>query len=272
MTPHFPPPGPRREPFAGPFPVLPIVTPDAPRRGEFEKYGALFYLGIGGLLVMLALVGWFGWQTWSLRDVWTNVYVLHDAQRSERERIQSAYTLAHLPAVNQRQLWDNALSRPLPPLARYILAEGLTADAASDAPRAYVAAVALSEGWPVWLRLILARPLAYAAARGERIPRDSLVKLSQNGDHATALWAVYALAASADADPAAVAELRKAAEGGSPERLFARNLVKALDATALPERLKALDAATLWLRDHHPDAARLWAGWRVEGKRIVPKG
>ena len=63
-----------------------------------EKYGALFYLGVGGLVVIVALVGWFAWQAWSLRDVWTNVYILHDARRSEPDRVQAAYALAQRPA------------------------------------------------------------------------------------------------------------------------------------------------------------------------------
>ncbi len=60
------------------FPDLPIVTPDPPRRSESERYGSLFYLGVGGLAVLVVLIGWFGWSAWSLRDVWTNIYILND--------------------------------------------------------------------------------------------------------------------------------------------------------------------------------------------------
>src|SRR4051812_9837506 len=126
-----PPHDPKRDPSAPIFPTLPIITPEEVRRGDREKYGGLFYLGIAGLVVIVTLVAWFAWQAWTLRDVWTNIYILHDVHRGDPERVQAAYTLAHDPRVNQRQLWDNALSRSLPPLARYVLAEALTAEAAS---------------------------------------------------------------------------------------------------------------------------------------------
>ena len=182
-----PPPDEERDPFARiVFPTLPIVTPDPIRLSDREKYGALFYLGVAGLVVIVSLVGWFASQAWSHRMLWTNVYILHDPHRSEADRVKAAYALAHDPRVNQRQLWDNALSKPLPPLARYLLAEALTAESASAAPRDYAAAVARSEGWPVWLRLLLTRPLAYSAALDLPIARDHLATLSRNPDHATA--------------------------------------------------------------------------------------
>ncbi|MCA1685506.1 MAG: hypothetical protein LC745_05880 [Planctomycetia bacterium] len=270
MTPHDPPPtGPDRDPFARVFPSLPIVSLDPDRRPDREKYGALFYLGTVGLVVIVALVGWFAWQAWSLRTVWANVYTLHDARRSESDRVQAAYALAVDPAVNQRQRWDNALSKSLPPLARYVLAESLTAEAASDAPRDYGAAVARSEGWPDWLRLLLTRPMAYAAALDLPVARDHLATLSRGDDHCTALWATYALAEGSAGDPASAAALRLAAGSEGTDGPLALALVAALDATRLDDRLKALDSATLWLRTHHPGAARLWDGWRVVGNRLV---
>src|SRR5262249_44674293 len=155
---------------------------------------ALLYLGTAGLAVIVALVGWFAWQAWSLRDVWADVYVLHDRTRGEAERVGAAYALSRDPRVNQRQLWDVALSRQLPPLAGYVVAEARTAEAGEAAPRAYGAAVARSEGWPVWLRLLLTRPMAYAAALDRPVPRTSLAELTRNPDRATALLATYALA------------------------------------------------------------------------------
>lgn len=272
MPPHKPPSASDREddPFARiVFPSLPIISPDQIRKTDREKYGALFYLGTIGLAVIVTLLGWFAWQAWSLRDVWANVYALHDAHRSIPERVRAAYALAHDPRVNQRQLYDNALSKALPPLARYVLAEALTADAASADPRAYGLAVAKSEGWPVWLRLLLTRPMACAAALDRPVPRDALALLARNPDRATALLAAYALASGPDgaADPAAA--LRLAATGDADERPFAAQLVAALDAPGHDARLKALDSATLWLRTHHPEAARLWEGWKVDGVRIV---
>jgi hypothetical protein len=267
MQPQFRPP----DPFDPPFPALPIVNPDLPARPAREKYGALFYLGVGGLVLVVALVGWFAWGAWSLRSVWSNVYVLHDEHRGEPERVQAAYALSRDPRVNQRQLWDIALRRPLPPLARYVVAEALTAEAAAADPRGYGVAVARSEGWPAWLRLLLTRPLAYAAALGRPISRGPLGELAQHSDPTVAFWARYALSAAPGGDPEAQTALRLAASTDGPERDLARSLVEALDAPRPADRLRALDAATVWLRRHHPEAARLWDGWEVRGDRLVPR-
>src|SRR4051794_21868382 len=97
---------PMPDPFDSPFPSLPIVTPDVARKSMREKYGALYFLGIGGLLVLILIIGWFAWNAWSMRTVWTNVYVLHDPSRPELARLQAAYELGRDPRVNQRQLWD----------------------------------------------------------------------------------------------------------------------------------------------------------------------
>jgi len=268
MQPDF---GPPPDPFDRPFPSLPIVQPGAPGRTDREKYGALFYLGVGGLALVVALVGWFAWDAWSLRAVWSNVYALHDGHRGEAERVQAASALSRDPRVNQRQLWDIALRKPLPPLARYVVAEALTAEAAAADPRGFGAAVARSEGWPVWLRLLLTRPLAYAAALGRPVPREPLAELSRHPDPAVALWARYALAAAPGGDPQAEAGLRSEALRDGPEHDLARMLAEALDAPGKPERLRALDAATRWLRRHHPAAAPLWQAWDVEGDRLVPR-
>jgi hypothetical protein len=262
-------PGSDPDPFERPFPSLPIVNPDLPRRPDREKYGAAYRLGIAGLVVVVGLVGWFAWGAWSLRSVWTNVYRVHDASRGEAERVQAAYALSRDPRVTQAQLWDIALRKPLPPLARYVVAEALTAEAAESDPREFGAAVARSEGWPVWLRLLLTRPMAYAAARGEPVPRGSLVELARNDDPATALWARYALAAGPDGDAKSRSELRRAGASGGAEQGLAALLVEALDAPREPDRLRALDEATVWLRRHQPDAARLWDGWDVQGGRLV---
>jgi hypothetical protein len=262
-------PSPPPDPFDRRFPTLPILSPDDVRRPDRERYGALFYLGIAGLVVLVGLLGWFGWGVWSNRSVWSNVYALHDARRPEPERVRAAFELAHDPRVNQRQLWDMAMSRSLPPLARYALAEALTAEAAEADPRGYGQAVVRSEGWPVWLRLLLVRPLAYRAALDLPVPTDSLALLAQSGDRGTALWAAYALGEGPRGDPASVEALRRAATGEAPERPLARLLLDALESNRLDDRLKALEEATAWLREHHPDAARLWDGWKVEDGRPV---
>jgi hypothetical protein len=251
------------------FPTLPIVTPDPPRRSAQEKYGSLFYLGVAGLVVIAGLVGWFAWNAWALRAVWGNVYALHDEGRSEASRINAAYALSHDLRINQRQLWDISLRKPLPPLARYVVAEALTAEAAVADPQAYGAAVARSEGWPAWLRFLLTRPMAYAAALDLPVARRSLAELAENPDHATALWARFALAVGPEGDPRSASALRLAAASEGPDRALAGLLVDALDATREPERRKALNDATVWLRVHHAEAARLWNGWEERDGHLV---
>jgi hypothetical protein len=255
---------------------LPIVTPaereqdQARRRSGRDKYGGLFYLGVAGLAVVLTLVGWFAWSAWSLRAVWRNVYVLHDQHRSEAERVAAAYALARDPRVNQRQYWDTCLRRPLPALARYVLAEALTAEAVKADPRGYALAVARSTDWPVWLRLLLARPLAYAATQGVPIPAAPLRELrDRQYDPAITLWADFALAAAKPPDGDAAATLARAASGTAPDSAFATMLQEALRAEGT-ERIRRLDEASRWLRTHHPEAAKVWSGWRLEGDHLRP--
>jgi hypothetical protein len=254
------------------FPSLPILSPNEVRRPDSERFGALFYLAVFGLVVIVALLAWFGWSVWSLRGVWANVYRLHDTGRPEAERVEAAYALAHDPAVNQRQLWDIALRTTVPPLGRYVVAEGLTAEATEADPSGYGAAVARSEGWPVWLRLVLLRPLAYRAALDLPVPRDSLRVLADHDDPSIALWATYALAAGSRGDPEARKTLRENAGRDGPTQPLARILNAALESTRLDDRLQALDQATLWLRHHQPDAASLWKGWEVTDGRLVRVG
>jgi hypothetical protein len=270
MDPQFP--RPPEPPPEVKFPVLPIVTPDgaAPRRSGRDKYGGLFYLGAIGLVVVCGLVGWFAWSAWSLRNVWGNIYVLHDQTRPATERVQAAYALSRDPRLNARQRWDICLRRPLPPLARYLLAESLDAEAATADPRGYALTVARSPDWPVWLRLLLTRPLSYAAARGDAVAVEPVRELRDRAeDPATRLWADFALAATSPADPGAAADLGRVAMSDEPDRPLAGMLLEALHARG-DERRNRLDAATVWLRTHHPAAVEVWAGWRVEGRRLEP--
>ena len=269
MPPHFPKP---RVPFEGPYPSLPIVTPDPPRRSAVEKYGGMYVLGLAGLVVLVGLVSWFAVGVWSLRDVWSNIYTLHDENRSTPERVQAAYALGRDPRVTPPQRWEMCLRRPLPELARYVLAESLDADIVRDDPRHYSLMVARSPEWPDWLRLLLVRPLAYGAAEGLAIPREPLVELGRHHDPAIRLWADFARAASPDVatDPDAGKELERAAGDDGPNRELAVLLREALGAEGR-ERVRRLDRATLWLRDHHPDSARLWESWKVRGLRLAPK-
>jgi hypothetical protein len=270
MEPHFnrPPP---ETPEQG-FPVLPIINPggESVPRPDRDRYGGLYWLGLIGLAIVLALLAWFAWGAWSLRAVWGNVYVLHDPHRSDAERIAAAFALSRDKRVNQRQLWDISLRRSLPPLARYIVANALTAEAVTADPRGYTLAVARSTGWPVWLRLLLARPMAYAAAQGTPLPADVLRELrDRDFDPAITLWADFCLAAGRPADPESQAHLERAAARDTPYRPFSALLHDALQADSAG-RLRRLDEATRWLRTHHPEAIRVWSGWTIKDDRLVP--
>lgn len=255
------------DPFRREFPSLPIVSPLEARLSNVEKYGGLYYLGIAGLLVILMLVGWFGWRVWSTREVWSNVYRLHDTNRTELDRLNAALALSRSPDVNPRQLWEISLRKPLPPLARYLVAEGLTAEAVASDPEAFGAALTKSEGWPDWLRLILMRPLVYFAALGGPIPRDSLKELADSTVPAIGLLARFALAASKEGDPGSVEAIRKAAEAPGELQDLANDLLHALHSQRLDQKLLALDSATFRLRSI-PPAAELWEGWEVQGNTI----
>lgn len=248
------------------FPELPILNPSPARKSASEKYGSAFYLAIAGLAILVGLIATFGVQMWTMRSVWADVYVLNDVSREEADRIEAAWRLSRDPRVSDRQKWDLALSRTPPPLARYILAESLTAEAATVDPRAYALAVARSKGWPSWLRSLAARPLAYAAASGHRIDRPALVELARDGDRLVALWAEAALVMDEEPSVASAEVLRlggaRDAVGG--DRRFIDHLIAAMCSTQ-PARREGLDAATRWLRDHHPEGATLWSGWTETG-------
>ena len=174
------------------------------------------------------------------------------------------------PRFNQRQLWDTALNRKLPPLARYVVAEALTSEAVEADPRGYAVAVAQSEGWPDWLRLLLLRPMAYHAATGRPLPRESLDELTRHADPAIGLWATFTLAASGDGQDANAVRLRSSADSAGTWQPLANLMLQALEAPTLANRRAALDTATLWLRSNHPGVSALWSGWIVEDGKLVP--
>jgi hypothetical protein len=250
------------------FPSLPIINPEAPPRSQREKYGTLFYAACVGLVAVLALVGWFGYRMWSLRDVWANIYVLHDATKSDETRIQAAYALSHDPRVEQSQLWDLSLRRGPPELARYVLAEGIGTELVANDPQGYVSAVARSEDWPDWLRLVLARPMAYAATRGHAISRERLGELCRRNDPILRLWALYTLAMQPRPDPQTVVEIEHAVQSAGPERELAKLFLAATKADEA-HRIEILDQATSWNRQHHPDASRIWQGWTIRDQRLT---
>jgi hypothetical protein len=254
-------PGPSR------FPSLPIINPEVTRRSQHEKYGNLFILGIAGLIVVVGLVGWFGFRMWSMRDVWATIYVLHDAQETEENRARAALLLSRDPRVEQHQLWDLALNRRLPDLARYILAEGIGTDLVALDPQGYVSALARSPDWPDWLRLVLTRPLAYAATSGHSLSRERLGELCRLHDPALRLWALYTLAVQTRPDPQTVVEIEHVAQAEGTERRLAELFLAAVRSDQ-PHRLQLLDQATAWNREHHPEVRRLWQGWTVHEGRL----
>jgi hypothetical protein len=253
-----------------PFPELPIVTPDPPRKSQAEKYGGLLYLGAGGLLVLVAMIGWFGYGVWSMRDVWSDVYVLNDPKRPELDRVNAGWRLARNPNVTQRQRWDLAISKVPPDLARYLLAESLTSEAISADSRTYGLAIARSTGWPRWLRLLLVRPLAYGAAEGAAPDLGPIREMRKDADSNVALWAEFCLAVSGESGESAEAKssLSSTASFGDPERSMAHDLLQAANSVQ-PARNEALDRATARLRSSDESAAGVWKGWEETPSGIV---
>jgi hypothetical protein len=266
--------GPGRGPFR--FPDLPILNPGvptpppAPARSQREKYGGLFYLGIAGLVFMVVLVGWFGYGVWSNRDIWADVYAVHNASRPDADRIEAAFRLAGNPRFADVQKMEISLRKDPPELARYLLAESVSTEVVARDPRGYAMLAARSEGWPDWLRLLLSRRLAYGAGRGYDIPREPLDELKRHSDPMIGLWATYALAVlpRSGPDPAITAELEKAAHNSDADAALAALLLAAL-RTPEGERENRLDEATIWLRRHHSQAAKIWQGWEVRDRRLV---
>ncbi|HEV3120246.1 MAG TPA: hypothetical protein VGY53_00015 [Isosphaeraceae bacterium] len=248
---------------------LPIIQLDPQPRSRRDRYGALLYLGAGGLVVLVCLLGWFGWNLWTLRGFFSNLYQLHNSAVAEPIRIQAAYAIAHDSRVPQQQYWNDCLDKSLPRLARYILAESLTADAMASDPKTYADKVAYSEGWPDWLRYLLVRPLAYGAEVGITFPEKPLRALTQHADPAVRLWSNYVLAASVG-DTDAIRALANEASGKGPFQRLASDLQSALKAKDA-ERTYWLDLATRWLRIHHPQAMTLWKGWEEQGGHLVQK-
>ncbi len=252
------------------WPKLPILPAESiPRRTEAARYGALYYVGIAGLIFLVGWVGWFAYEAWELRDLWGQIYAVGDPNLDDGDRVQAASRLVTNPDASEATLGGLSLDRRLPPMARYLLAEGLTAETASADPRGYGLAVARSQGWPDWLRLLRLRPIAYAAASGGAVEPAALAELAKHEDQAIATWAVYALAESSPNQLAARDALRAAGADGSDE--LARLLLDAFEADR-PAKPAALDRATRWLRTHHPGAVEVWKGWAERGDQVVPAG
>ena len=259
------------------FPELPILNPgevpapaESPARGQREKYGALFYLGISGLVLLVFLIAWFGYGLWTNRDIWSDVYVLNDSKTPEGDRLEAALRLSLNPRLDDGARMEMALRKDLPPVGRYLLAESVSTDLVAHDPRSYSLTVARSESWPDWLRLLLECNLAFGAGRGYAIPRQALDELRRHPDPMIAEWATYSLAVLSRGGPdsALAAELETSAHAPGPSGELATRLLAALRATGA-DRERQLDEATFWLRRHHPQAAEIWQGWDVRDLHVV---
>lgn len=244
-----------------PFPELPIITPSAEDRMSMtEKYGSLFYLGLIGLLVLIGLIGWFVYGIAANWSMWTNIYILHDTNRPDEQRILAADRLASDPRVNQRQYWDMVIRPELPSLARYRLAEALTAESTASDPAAYAKSVAFSTGWPDWLRVLMLRPMAYAVNRGISFSQEPIRDLQLMPDPFIKVWATYVQALQNGGDPVALKNLTEIAQGEGEPAGVARLLDASLHSVE-PGRTHHLDEASRKLRKAMPEAASLWSGW-----------
>ena len=191
-------------------PSLPIINPELPRgaRGKVRLPVLPGDRGAGGPGDARGLV-------W-LSGVVVTRRLGQDLRAERCPRTRSAADSGRLPPwprrpVEQRQLWDLSLRRGLPELARAILAEGIGDDLVAEDPQGYVTAVARSPDWPDWLRLALARPMAYAATRGHAISRERLGELCRLNDPVLRLWALYTLAVQPRPDPQTVVEIERVA-------------------------------------------------------------
>lgn len=253
------------------FPELPILEPDPPRMTLREKYGGLYYFGIGGLILSVFLVGNFFYQLYRTRDLWAAIPLLANPAMPEPTRIRAAWVVAHNPDANDRQKMTLALQTDLPELARYILAEGLSAEAIQADPKAYALMAARSEPWPDWLRLMVARPMAYAVGEGYRIPWEPLDELRNRSDKAIGLWMTYTRAVMGSGEASIAEQLRAAAAQPGLYQELAK-LLAAAAAAGGAERAAKLDAATAWLRIHHPPCAQVWEGWEVRDGNLIAGG
>ena len=246
------------------FPSLPIVTPDVNRRGLRERYGLLYYLALIGLCLLTTLILNFGYGVWVLRDVWTDVSTLYDPGRPEVARIEAARRIAATPSLTDPQRWEflRGWLGNLPKPARFVLAEGLTADVLANDVGGYANTVATSDSLPDWLRLLLMRPMALAASDRIAIPRAPLDTLLGWNDVDIRLWAAYSIALMRDGDPKALGDLVTAASKPGPGHELAKRLLAA--ARAQPkDRLRLLNEAAAWQRAHRADFDEIWKDWKI---------
>lgn len=189
------------EPFD--FPKLNILPdsdkpPEQPRLSMSQKYGGLYWLGTGGLVVSIMLVGWFAIQLWLMRDVWREIYVLHRAGLPDDRRISAAAFLAKDPRVEPAQIQPMLFRRDLPDRARYLLAAGLKKTDTAISARQMLGLLA-TEGAtspPDYLRGHLARLAALSIPAERNFPEKQFEGLLTDREKAVAAWSAFALTRS----------------------------------------------------------------------------
>jgi hypothetical protein len=157
----------------------------------------------------------------------------------------------------------------VPELARYLLAESLSAQLVSESPSGFSRIVARSPDWPDWLRLLLLHPLALAADQDIPIPREPLEELQKHSDPMIRLWATYVQAI--DPTPTGLKYLLREESDGTPERDLEALLAK-VRYSPVSIRARLLFDVLVWQRTHHPEAARIWQGWEVRRGKLVETG
>jgi hypothetical protein len=259
------------------LPILPSVpspTPPPSTRSDAQKYGALFWAGLAGLVAVVGMVAWFGVGVYRMSDVLGLTYTLHDPKASEPTRVQAAYAIARSGRATDRQLWDMAMRTTNPPLARYVLAESLTAGAVRSDVRGYSLAVARSPGWPGWFRWLIFRPMVLRAAEDVQPAPALLAEIRESlPEGAPRLWVAYFVLAGGSDDRALVAWAREAMKQAraqpslSPLAVLFDDLLRQKD----PRRRRILlDRATHWMRHKDPECASLWRAWLIRDGQLVP--
>lgn len=186
------------EPFD--FPKLNILPesaqpPELPRLSTRQKYGSLFWLGISGLVFSIILVSWFVMNLWLMREVWREIYVLHNESLPESRRIEAASQLARLPRVEPSQLQPMIFRRYLPVKARIIIAESLKSPDSVATGREMLRLL-FTQGATSpepWLRRHLARLAATGLPIDKMDTADLFEKLLNDSDPVVADWSAYAL-------------------------------------------------------------------------------
>ncbi len=236
-----------------PLTILP-TGPDRPARRPSDIFGSFYYLAVAGLLVLVAWLAWFGYQAWSLRDLWRDVAVVHDSTESEGARVAAARRLVTDPRFEPRQVWDILIEDELPPRVRFALADGLPAEVALLEPRVYLGALAGRGSWPSWLRSVLILKAARVAEKGAAWPRGPIETLGTDADPAVRLLASFLAAACFD-DPAGRTRIESSRDDATWGE-FAVALLGALQADPA-SRAGHFDEATRQLEANHPDFPKL---------------